>query len=547
MKWFLIACLGFGFNLNAQVLGDKQTFTVQDSLRGSNNEFRSWWDVLHYDIVLEPIYERQFIQGKNTLRFTATAVPDQSVMQIDLQEPMQLDEVWLNGEKISSFERNGNVYFLRLNEKLPIDSENELVLNFSGRPHLAVNPPWDGGWIFTKDEKGRPWMSMACQGLGASVWFPNKDYQGDEPNEGARLKLIVPKEMKAVANGRLTSKEDLGEKMAFQWEVLNPINNYNIAPNIGYYEEIKDIYQGEKGRLDLTYHVLDYQLEKAKKQFTQVESMLKSFEHWFGPYPFYEDGFQLVEAPHLGMEHQSAVAYGNGFENGYRGTDMSGTGWGLKWDFILVHESAHEWFGNNITTNDLADMWVHEGFTTYAEAIYTEDLFGVEAGRDYVIGLRQRILNDVPMIGPYGVNQSGSSDVYFKGANMIHTLRQWINDDVVFRDLMREMNQTFYHQTVDTKDIEKFWAEQSKLNLSAFFDQYLRTTQLPVLEYYFDGNQLNYRWNSVVDGFEMPIKIENSSLWLKPSIEWKSQVMEEFNPANFKVDRNFYIQTKKMR
>lgn len=547
MKWFLIACLGFGLNLNAQVLGDKQTFTVQDSLRGSNNEFRSWWDVLHYDIVLEPIYERQFIQGKNTLRFTATAVPDQSVMQIDLQEPMQLDEVWLNGEKISSFERNGNVYFLRLNEKLPIDSENELVLNFSGRPHLAVNPPWDGGWIFTKDEKGRPWMSMACQGLGASVWFPNKDYQGDEPNEGARLKLIVPKEMKAVANGRLTSKEDLGEKMAFQWEVLNPINNYNIAPNIGYYEEIKDIYQGEKGRLDLTYHVLDYQLEKAKKQFTQVESMLKSFEHWFGPYPFYEDGFQLVEAPHLGMEHQSAVAYGNGFENGYRGTDMSGTGWGLKWDFILVHESAHEWFGNNITTNDLADMWVHEGFTTYAEAIYTEDLFGVEAGRDYVIGLRQRILNDVPMIGPYGVNQSGSSDVYFKGANMIHTLRQWINDDVVFRDLMREMNQTFYHQTVDTKDIEKFWAEQSKLNLSAFFDQYLRTTQLPVLEYYFEGNQLNYRWNSVVDGFEMPIKIENSSLWLKPSIEWKSQVMEEFNPANFKVDRNFYIQTKKMR
>lgn len=547
MKWFLIACLGFGLNLNAQVLGDKQTFTVQDSLRGSNNEFRSWWDVLHYDIVLEPIYERQFIQGKNTLRFTATAVPDQSVMQIDLQEPMQLDEVWLNGEKISSFERNGNVYFLRLNEKLPIDSENELVLNFSGRPHLAVNPPWDGGWIFTKDEKGRPWMSMACQGLGASVWFPNKDYQGDEPNEGARLKLIVPKEMKAVANGRLTSKEDLGEKMAFQWEVLNPINNYNIAPNIGYYEEIKDIYQGEKGRLDLTYHVLDYQLEKAKKQFTQVESMLKSFEYWFGPYPFYEDGFQLVEAPHLGMEHQSAVAYGNGFENGYRGTDMSGTGWGLKWDFILVHESAHEWFGNNITTNDLADMWVHEGFTTYAEAIYTEDLFGVEAGRDYVIGLRQRILNDVPMIGPYGVNQSGSSDVYFKGANMIHTLRQWINDDVVFRDLMREMNQTFYHQTVDTKDIEKFWAEQSKLNLSAFFDQYLRTTQLPVLEYYFDGNQLNYRWNSVVDGFEMPIKIENSSLWLKPSIKWKSQVMEEFNPANFKVDRNFYIQTKKIR
>lgn len=546
MKWYFVLLLALSLNLEAQILGEKEKFTTQDSLRGSNNAYRDWWNVLHYDIELEPLYAEKFIQGKNKLRFKVIASPKKSIMQIDLQEPMQLNQAVLNGRTISNIERNGNVYFLTLDKKLPMNSENELVLEFSGHPHIAIHPPWDGGWIFTKDKKGRPWMSMSCQGLGASVWFPNKDYQGDEPDEGARLKLIVPQEMKGVANGRLVAQEKLGEKMAFQWEVKNPINNYNIAPNIGHYEEIKDVYQGEKGTLDLTYHVLDYQVEKAKKQFAQTRTMLKSFEHWFGSYPFYEDGFQLVEAPHLGMEHQSAVAYGNGFENGYLGKDMSGTGWGLKWDFILIHESGHEWFGNNITTNDLADMWVHEGFTTYSEAIYTEDLFGLEAGRDYVIGLRGRILNDVPMIGPYGVNQSGSSDVYFKGANMIHTLRQWINDDALFRALLRGMNADFHHQTVDTKEIEDYWRENTKLNLKPFFDQYLRTVQMPVLEYQFEGNQIKYRWNQVVEGFDMPVKLANSSIWLYPTAAWKIEILEDIDENNFKVDRNFYIQTKKI-
>jgi aminopeptidase N len=296
---------------------------------------------------------------------------------------------------------------------LPKGTVGTLALGFKGNPRVAKNPPWDGGWIFKKDKQGRPWMSVACQGLGASVWYPCKDHQSDEPDNGAVLMMTVPDTLVAVGNGRLISKKSFkAGTLTWRWEVKNPINIYNLVPYIGKYVNWTETFNGEKGKLDCSYWVLDYELDRAKEQFKQAPQMLKCFEYWMGPYPFYEDSYKLVQSPHLGMEHQSAVAYGNEFMNGYLGHDLSRTGWGLKWDFIIVHESGHEWFANNITSKDLADMWIHEGFTNYSETLFTECQSGKTAGDEYNYGTRRGILNDVPVIPAYGVNKQGSGDMY---------------------------------------------------------------------------------------------------------------------------------------
>lgn len=541
----LIFILG-GFLANAQILSHKKEFTRQDSLRGSNNEFRDWWEVYRYNIEIEPDFDRKFIKGINRIQFVVTNTYNNSILQIDLQQPMQIDSIRVNGLFFNDYSRDGNVYFLNLKEQLKNKELDHLLeIHFSGNPRVAVNPPWDGGWIFTQDDKGRPWMSVACQGLGASVWYPNKDYLGDEPDQGASLSIIVPEHLIGVANGQLTDmKEVENNKIKFTWEVKNPINNYNIVPYIGYYSVIKDSYTGEKGKLDLEYWVLDYNREKAESQFKQTHEMLKSFEHWFGPYPFYEDGFKLVESPHLGMEHQSAIAYGNEFRDGYLGRDISGSGWGLKWDFILIHEAGHEWFGNSITNKDVADMWIHEGFTSYSETLHTQRLFGIEAGNDYVIGTREKILNDVPMIGIYGVNQEGSTDIYYKGANMIHTFRQLLEDDELFREILRGLNFNYSHQTVTTRQVESYISLKSRIDLTEFFNQYLRTTQIPVFEYKIQGNQITYRWTNIVEKFDMPVKIARSNEWLFPTAEWKTETLKPGLEKDFGIDRNFYIYTK---
>lgn len=541
MKPALILTFLLSIGINAQILNSKREFSRQDSLRGSDNQYRNWWNVMRYDIEIEPNFEQKSIKGSLLMSFEVVKDTKDQIMQIDLQEPMKIDEVKISGQEVKSVEREGNVYFIKFNHKLQKKVVYILQLKFSGNPRIAIKAPWDGGWIFAKDEKGRQWMTVACQGLGASVWFPNKDYQGDEPDDGASVNMVVDTDLVGVSNGRLVEKKQAGDKMAYKWEVKNPINNYNIIPYIGHYIEIKDIYKGEKGDLTLNYWVLDYNKEKAEKQFTQAKDMLKSLEYWFGPYPFYEDGYKLIEAPHLGMEHQSGVAYGNRFENGYLGTDLSESGWGLKWDFIIIHESGHEWFGNSITSKDVADMWVHEGFTAYSETLFTEQMFGKKAADDYVIGTRKRIQNDIPIIGIYGVQQEGSSDMYYKGANMIHTLRQWINNDELFRQILRGLGQEFYHQTVTTRQIENYIAEKSKLDLTAFFNQYLRTTQIPTFEYKIDGNKISYRWNNVVDGFKMPVKIANSNVWLYPTAKWKTEKLKGGLENNFNLDRNFYV------
>lgn len=543
MKKLLLVLGLLSVQSQAQILNHKQEFTRQDTLRGSNTEYRNWWDVMHYKVSVEPDFKSKSIKGNTVISFDVIADRKSDLMQIDLQEPMQLSSAIINGKKIKELNREGNVYFLNVGKNVK-SKGNKLELVYEGNPKVAKNAPWDGGWIFVKDEQGREWMSVACQGLGASVWFPNKDYGADEPDFGAELEIIVPNDLVGVGNGRLVNKKKVGNKTSYLWKVTNPINNYNIIPYIGKYVNFKDTYEGEKGKLDLDYYVIDYNLSKAKTQFEQAKQMLDSFEYWFGPYPFYEDSFKMVESPHLGMEHQSGIAYGNKYMNGYLGRDLSNSGWGLKWDFIIIHEAGHEWFGNNISHKDVADMWIHEGFTSYSESLHTEHLFGKQAGADYVKGTRATIANEKPLIGTYGVHQSGPGDMYNKGANVIHTFRTWLNNDEKFRQILRGMNKEFYHQTVTTKQIEDYLAKQSGLDLTAFFNQYLRTKDVPVLEIKQDGESFLYRYYNVVDGFNVPLRLENRDITLYPSKEWKEIKNAKFqNSFDIVVDSNYYINT----
>jgi aminopeptidase N len=564
-SFLIVTTLCFSKGTCAQLLNQQSKFTKQDTLRGSITPERAWWNVVSYNIYVAPDYKSKIIKGWNQISFDINSAGKNKKMQIDLQQPMAIDSIIFNNKKVKTFKRKDNIYIIDfgsfnfVSAKTTLQRHHPATLHsikiyFKGKPREAINPPWDGGWIWSKDAKGRPWMTVACQGLGASVWYPCKDHQSDEPDQGALIQIKVPDTLVAVANGKLYSKDNqLDGNILYTWQVKNPINNYNIVPYIGKYVHFTDNYIGETEKnLSLDYWVLDYNIEKAKKQFGRdVKPMLKAFEYWFGPYPFYEDGFKLVESSHLGMEHQSATAYGNHYMNGYLGSDLSGTGWGLKWDYIIIHESGHEWFGNNITTNDIADMWVHEGFTMYSEVLFVEYQYGKKAADEYVQGLRQIIKNDKPLIGSYGVNQEGSSDMYNKGANLLHTIRQVIDNDSVFRNILRGLNKDYYHKTVDTKEVEAYFSKKSGKDLSKIFDQYLRTTRIPVLEYKIAGNKLLYRWTNSINGFNMPIKMVLSFTtitWIAPTTEWQEKTMDGWQTGySIATDNNFYITVKKVQ
>lgn len=542
-----LSCPSFA---SAQLGAAKKEFTHQDTLRGTITKERAWWNVLRYDITVTPDYDSKTIAGKTDLHFYDSGIG--KIMQIDLQEPMILDSI-ISENKQLSFRREGNVYWVEYRDpaktyRVKI-GKKMIRLYFHGKPKEALRAPWDGGWIWKKDENGKPWMSVACQGLGASVWYPCKDHQSDEPENGASLTMIVPDTLTAVANGRLIAQKNLPNSLkSFSWEVKNPINSYNLVPYIGKYVNWTDTLKGEKGKLDLSYWVLDHNLEKAKKQFEQVKPMLRAMEYWFGPYPFYEDSYKLVDAPHLGMEHQSAVAYGNKYRNGYLGRDLSGTGEGLKWDFIIVHESGHEWFANNITTFDLADMWVHEGFTSFSETLFLDYHYGTQAGNAYCVGVRKNIQNDKPIIGPYGVNKEGSGDMYYKGENMLQTIRHAINNDVKFRSILRGLNKDFYHKIVTSKQVENYISQKSGINFSKVFDQYLRTTDIPILEYKTDdqGKQIEYRYTNVIDGFDLVLRSANGKM-IKPLKDtWQKLDLKDANEWDAVYLQNqYYIGVKK--
>lgn len=447
-----------------------------------------------------------------------------------------------------SFSRKGaNAYMIELAKPQEKGRMESVRIDYSGIPKEAVNPPWQGGFQWTTDANRNPFIATSCQGLGASVWWPCKDHMYDEP-DSMLISVTVPAPLIDVSNGRLREVKDNGDgTRTFHWFVSSPINNYGVNVNVGDYVHFSDTLHGEKGVLDLDYYVLSYNLERAREQFKQVKPMLKAFEYWFGAYPFYEDGYKLVETPYLGMEHQSSVTYGNGYQNGYRGRDLSGSGWGLKWDYIIIHESGHEWFANNITYKDIADMWVHEGFTTYSETLYTEYMFGVEAGNDYNYGIRRNIRNDRPIIGEYHVNRGGSSDMYPKSANMLHTIRHSMDDDKKFREILRGLNKTFYHQTVTTEQIENYISQQAGFDYSKVFDQYLRTTQIPRLEFYFKGKSLRYRWSNCIPGFNLPLVLRSDGDYLRllPTTSWRKTKLTPAQMELFStvlIERLYYVE-----
>lgn len=520
---------------------EPQPITRQEMLRGTITPEREWWDVLHYDLSVQFLPEERMIRGSNIITFR-TLKPG-SRMQIDLQMPLNITKISHAGQDLK-FEREGNVFWVTLDRELAAGVEDKIFISYEGRPVEARNPPWTGGVQWAHDDLGQWFINTSCEGIGASIWWPNKDIGYDEPDRGANINITVPEDLADVSNGRLVGidHDAKAKTRTFHWRVTNPINNYGINANIGNYVSWTEKYPGVAGPLDVTYWVLAHQKTAAMKQFKEVPRMLKAFEYWFGKYPFYEDGYKLVAVEYLGMEHQSSVTYGNWFMNGYRGRDLSGTGVGLKWDFIIVHESGHEWFGNNISMRDAADMWIHEGFTDYAETLFTEYYFGKKEADDYVIGLRKNIRNDTPVIGTYGANREGSGDMYYKGANMLHTIRQVINDDAKFRSILQGLNRDFYHQTVTTQQVESYISQKAGIDFRKVFDQYLRTVKVPRFEYKVDGRKLTFSWTNVVDGFNMPLKvvINGNEMWLKPTD--KPQTITNADPIRSVVpDRNFYI------
>lgn len=522
-------------------------FSKDDTLRGSITPQRAWWDLTFYNLKVKVDPAAKSIAGSNEIHYKV--LQSGRELQIDLQPPLVLERAEQDGQVLEIDKKGRNAWFLHLKKEQPAGSRQFVTVWYSGKPREAQNAPWDGGFSWSKDDKGQPFVATSCQGLGASVWWPCKDHAYDEPDSQA-IAVTVPGNLMDVSNGRLRRTTDNGDgTRTFEWAVRNPINNYGINVNIAEYAHFSDEFKGEKGALSLNYYVLPANLEKAKKQFEQVKPMLQAFEHWFGPYPFYEDGYKLVEVPYLGMEHQSSVTYGNKYLNGYLGMDLSGTGWGKKWDFIIIHESGHEWFANNITYRDIADMWVHESFTNYSESLYTEYHFGKEAGAEYVRGCRRMIENKSPIVGTYGVNSEGSGDMYYKGGNMLHTIRQIVNDDEKWRSILRGLNRDFYHQTVDGAQVEAYISQKSGKNLQKVFDQYLRNTAIPILEYRLKKGSIEYRWTNCVEGFDMPVKVmlaKGKYEFIQPTTDWKSSPCKLGKKDDLKLDENFYVSAVKV-
>jgi aminopeptidase N len=513
-----------------------------DTLRGSfDTPARKWWDVTFYDLHVSINPHDSSIAGYNGITYRVLSPGHE--LQIDLMQPLLADSMIQDGHALR-FRRDSNAFFATTTAPQRTGERRTVTVYYHGRPQIAKNPPWAGGFTWTHDSLGRPWVVTTDQGMGASVWWPNKDTQADEP-DSQRVALTLPDPLIDVSNGRERSVTHHPDgTTTYEWFAANPINNYAIAVAAGHYAHYSETYDGLKGKLTMDFWPLDYALADAHRQWPQARSMMACFEHWFGPYPWYEDGYKLIQVPNTGMEHQTAVSYGNWFQNGYRKRDGSGTGFGLKWDFIIVHESAHEWFGNNITAKDNADMWVHESFANYAEGLYTECLFGKDAGAQYIIGNRRGIHNDRPIIPIYGVNEQGSGDMYPKGGEMLHTIRQIVDNDEKWRGILTGLNKTFWHQTVMGKWIEDYISQASGTDLSKVFDQYLRTTMIPTLEYRIEGTTLRYRWTNVVPGFAMPVKatLDWPTLsFIHPTESWQSTAVKLPNASDFRVDQNFYV------
>ena len=537
---FLFGMLVLLMLLHNKSISQEYEFTKQDTLRGSITPERAWWDLTYYHLDIAVDLDNKFIKGSNTIEYKV--LEPNKKLQVDLQSPLKITKVEQNGKDLT-FSSEGSAHFINLIDRQRKGKINSVKVYYEGNPKEAVRAPWDGGLSWTRDSNGKHFAATSCQGIGASIWWPNKDHMYDEV-DSMLISVNVPKGLMNISNGRLKKIDKFEDTNTYHWYVSNPINNYGVNINIGDYVEFSEVYEGEKGKLDMIYYVLRDNIERAKTQFKDAVKMMDAFEYWFGPYPFYEDSFKIVEVPYLGMEHQSSITYGNKYMKGYLGRDLSRTGWGLKFDYIIIHEAGHEWFANNITYKDIADMWIHESFTTYSENLFLDYHYGKEASSEYVIGTRAGISNSAPMIGPYGVNQRGS-DIYSKGANVLHTIRQIANSDEKWRMILRGLNKDFYHQTVETKQIENYISDKMGYDLSTFFDQYLRTTNIPVFEYKLNDGLLEYKWTNVVDGFKMPVEVfvGDEKIRLNPTQETKSI---DVKSEKIRLDKNYYVNINKV-
>lgn len=539
MKNILLFCLVI---ISAQTLSAQETFTRKDSLQGGLRIERTCYDVLRYDLNIKINLDDKSILGFNDIQFKV--VENTKKIQVDLFENMQVDSIVFNSKKLN-YKREFNAVFIDFNEALNTNSNQMIRFYYSGKPQIAKHAPWDGGFVFNKDKEGKPWIGVACQGTGASLWYPCKDSQSDEPDNGATIKVAVPNGLTEVSNGKLLGSEDLKNGYTrWDWEVKNPINTYDITVNIANYAHIHD----NLDDLNIDYYVLSYNEERAKKHFEEVKPMLRCYQSKFGTYPFKEDGYKLVETPYLGMEHQSAVAYGNKYLKGYMGSDLSMTGIGLLFDYITIHESGHEWFGNSITSKDIADMWIHEGFTQYTEIVYLECQFGYEKAMKYCKGLQKNVSNDKPIIGNYGVNNEGSGDMYPKGALMLNTLRHVINDDELWWKIILKYSETYRHKIIDTETVIAFFNKESGMNLTPIFNQYLRATSIPKLELRKSKNKFEYRWTASNPDFTMPIdiKINGEELRIYPTNDWTKSKQKIKNLEEVEVlTSEFFVKVNK--
>ena len=507
--------------------------TKADILRGEYGRYRANNDLLHYTLDVRVDPEKKFLSGKNSIRFRM--LKDDTRIQLDLYANLNVDRIQL-GETPLKFSREVNAVLVEFPQSLRAGREYTVDFHYSGTP---LETGRFGGIAFRKDPEGHHWINTACEGEGASIWWPNKDQWRDEP-EGMELRVAIPSDLVDVSNGRFVGKTDLGDGYTrWDWRIHYPINSYNVSLNIGNY-----VHFGEKmGELTLDYYVLPGNLDNAKRQFAQAKPMLEVYKKVFGEYPFEKDGFKLIEVPYSGMEHQSAVTYGNRFANGYLERDWTGVGVSLKFDFIIIHESAHEWFGNAVSAADVSDMWIQEGWATYLEGVYVEHRFGYDDGLKYVNGYKSKVRNTEPIITQRGIHRTPHQDQYFKGALFLHTLRNVVNDDAKWWATIRDVYQTFKYQNIMTEDLVRFMNARLAMNLSPVFDQYLRRAAVPVLELSFNPAEKSvaYRWRADERDFAMPVRVGRRDAWqtIRPTRDW--QVMAtDLTAEQFDVATDLY-------
>ncbi len=508
-----------------------RTYTRADVLRGAYGPYRANNDLLSYDLRIRVDPEQKFIKGRNTIRFRM--LKDDSRIQLDLFANLKIDKI-VEGSTELKHVREFNAVFVDFPQPLKKNSVHSIDFYYSGNPTETGR---FGGIAFRKDPAGRPWINTACQGIGASVWWPNKDQQRDEV-ENMRLSVEIPSSLVDVSNGRFQGKTDLGDGYTrYDWLIHYPINNYCVSLNIGNYVHFTDQVNG----MTLDFYCLPENVEKAKRQFVQAKSMIQCFEKFFGEYPFKKDGYKLIEVPYSGMEHQSAVTYGNRFANGYLERDWTGVGVSTKFDFIIIHESAHEWFGNSITAADTSDEWIHEGWGTYAECVYVEYMFGYADELKYVNGYKTKVRNREPIIAPAGVNATPPQDMYFKGALFLNTLRSVVDNDARWWKLVRDFYGRYKYKNIMTEDVVRFFNEKTGKNLTPIFDQYLRHTELPTLELRFQEGEVSYRWKADVKDFAMPVKVGKKNNWqiIQPTTEWKT-MKSALGKDDFEVATDLY-------